>query len=149
MPTSPPPEQKDPHSQVLSWAPGTMIPLKMLVLVMLLLGASLQVTHAGESQGEVAWDRRGGGTKITAAMPIIYALVTAQLVLQGRGGWQQQDFEGGIQRKRMRRKGGRPPQSLGINDLGWVLTVENDLFLEALVSVCFTPGAFSTPRASA
>uniref|UniRef100_A0A452V8V6 C-C motif chemokine n=2 Tax=Ursus maritimus TaxID=29073 RepID=A0A452V8V6_URSMA len=33
-------------SQVLSWAPGTMIPLKMLVLVMLLLGASLQVTHA-------------------------------------------------------------------------------------------------------
>lgn len=54
-----------------------MTPLKTLLLVTLLLGASLQVMHAGESQGDVVWDRRGQGTKITATVTAVYALGTA------------------------------------------------------------------------
>ncbi|XP_011521558.1 C-C motif chemokine 17 isoform X2 [Homo sapiens] len=40
------PEQRDLHTETPSWAPGTMAPLKMLALVTLLLGASLQHIHA-------------------------------------------------------------------------------------------------------
>lgn len=63
-----------------------MMSLRMLLLVTLLLGASLQLTHAGEGRGgwlrKVLWDRRDGGIEIIAATPTIYALGTVHLFLQ-------------------------------------------------------------------
>lgn len=46
------PEQRDPHTETFSPAPGTMAPLKTVLLVAVLLGALLQDTHAGESRGK-------------------------------------------------------------------------------------------------
>ena len=54
------PEQRDPHTETFSWAPGTMTSLKMLLLAALLLGASLQDTHAGEGRSEAAGGRDTG-----------------------------------------------------------------------------------------
>ncbi|KAB0393165.1 hypothetical protein E2I00_014977, partial [Balaenoptera physalus] len=63
--------QRDPHTETFSWAPGTMTSLKMLLLAALLLGASLQDTHAGEGRSEAAGGKdTGQGGYFKGAIPL-------------------------------------------------------------------------------
>lgn len=75
------PEQKDSHTESFSWAPGSMTPLKMLLLVALLLGASLQDAHAGEGRGEVTGGGDAGQGGLGAPAP--HVIPTPPSFLQG------------------------------------------------------------------
>lgn len=92
---SPPRQALD--AETFSWAPGTMLPLKTLLLAALLLGASLQSARAGESRAQVTWGGAGGRDTRTDSC-IIY---TPLMPTRDWGGWQQGHFEESNQRKIM------------------------------------------------
>lgn len=72
-----------------------MTPLKMLLLVTLLLGSCLQDSHAGESRGQEGWGPRDHSSNTHMSVCFLHHIYSYQDV----GGWWQEAFKGGIQRK--------------------------------------------------